>query len=162
MKDYNGSMGGNSSICIKINSWFSTIGSRQHSFLSPVSYRSIFSTASPSPPVWSDEIKRGSRQHPFLSPVPYRPIISTAGPPEIKRGSRQHSFLPPAHTGQIWIFFNWNDPSKTTLYGGFLVVFILKNISTYFPSWVEFWFYSIHPIDGMNKWSILIIYSFMK
>ena len=151
----------NSFICIKINSWLSTIGPRQHPFLSSAHTGQFFQQLA-LPPIWLDGIKRELRQHFFLPPIPYRSIISTADSFEIKRGSRQHSFLSSAHTGQIWIFFSWNNPPKTTLYGGFLVVFISKDIFIYFPSWIEFWFYSIHSIDGMNKWSILIIYSFIK
>ena len=45
--------------------------------------------------------------------------ISTADLPGIKRESRQHSFLSSVHTGQIRIFFSWNNPPKTTLYENF-------------------------------------------
>ena len=56
---------------------FSIIESRQHSFLSSTSYRSIFSTAGLLL-IRSDQIKREFRQHFFLSSASYRSIFSTA------------------------------------------------------------------------------------
>ena len=64
----------------------STIKSRQHFFLSSISYRSIFSTADPSL-IRSDQIKRKFRQHSFLPSAPYRSIFSTADFSLIKWGS---------------------------------------------------------------------------
>ena len=45
--------------------------------------------------------------------------ISTTDFFKIKREFRQHSFLSSTHTDQIWIFFSWNNPPKTTLYEDF-------------------------------------------
>ena len=65
-------MGGNSSICIKINSWPQYDRAPPAPLPTIGPYRSIFSTAGPP---WSDQIKRGPRQHLSLLSVPYRPIF---------------------------------------------------------------------------------------
>ena len=109
-------MNENNFICIKINSWLSTIEFRQHFFLSIDFFlSSSFQQLILSNLIWSNEIPSA-----FLSITGFIQInILTANFFEIKRKLRQHSFLSSAHTDQIWIFFSWNNPSKTTLYKNF-------------------------------------------
>ena len=79
------------------------------------SYHHHFNSWPPPDLIWSN----GAPPAPLPTTGPIQTNISIAGPPGIKRGPRQHPSLPSAHTGQIWTFFSWNNPPKTTLYGGF-------------------------------------------
>ena len=54
---------------------------------------------------------------------------------------RQHSFLSSIHTDQIWIFFSWNNFSKTTLYGNFWWFSYQKIFSSIFFHELNFEFY---------------------
>ena len=126
-------MNENSSICIKINSWLSTIGSRQHFFLSiDFFFIIIISTAGP---FWSDLIKRSSvsthAYHRFHTNQHFN-----SWPSLIKRKFRQHPFLSSTHTDQSLqqlIFFWLNE--------GF------ASISFYHrPIQIKFWFFSAEII----------------
>ena len=122
-------MSENSFICIKINSWLSTIGLRQHFFLS-IDFLSI-TIISTADPLWSDLIKRGSAS----THVYHRSHTDqhfNSWPPLIKRGLRQHSFLSPAHTDQSLqqLAFLWSDEglASTPFY--------------HRPIQAKFWFFS--------------------
>ena len=119
----------NNFICIKINSWLSTIKLRQHFFLSTDLLSTIIiSTAGP---LWSDLIKRGSASthvyYRFHTDQHFNSWFLL-----IKRGPRQHPFLPPAHTGQPLqqLVFFWSDegPANTPFY--------------HRPIQAKFWFFS--------------------
>ena len=58
---------------------------------------------------------------------------------EIKRKFRQHSFLSSIHTNQIWIFFSWNNFSKTTLYENYWW-FLYRNFFFFYELNFEFHF----------------------
>ena len=105
----------NSFICIKINSWLSTIESRQHFFLSMDSFFIIIiSTAGP---LWFDLIKRDPvsthAYHRFHTDQHFNSWLFL-----IKRGLRQHSFLSSAHTGQSFqqLIFFWSDEGPASIF----------------------------------------------
>ena len=131
-------MSENSSICIKINSWLSTIELRQHSFfLSLISYRSIFSTAD------------FFRSNEGFVDIPFYHRFHTdqhfnSWLPEINENfASTHSYhwfiqiniwsassslqQSPAST-----FDNWSIDHKFWSYEGFLMIFISKDIFTFF------------------------------
>ena len=145
----------------------------------------IISTAD-FPLLWSDQTE--SRQHPFLSSIPYRStfqqltlfwsIESPASTPSY------HRFIQ-INFKQLTSFWSNENPVSTPFYHRFIQVkfwsfsaeitsrrqrymeiFDDFHIEEYFHlfsfmSWILN-FISIHSINEMNKWSILIIYSFMK
>ena len=122
-------MNENSFICIKINSWFSTIELRQHFFLSTdLLSIIIISTAGP---LWSDLIKRN-----FVSTHVYHRSHTdqhfNSWSFLIKRGPRQHPFLSPIHTDQSFqqLILFWSDEglASTPFY--------------YRPIQAKFWFFS--------------------
>ena len=130
-------MSENSSICIKINSWFHrappallSINRPPSITISLIAGPSMINGAPPASIPTTGPIQtnisiagplmiNGAPPAPIPTTGPIQTNISIADPPEIKRGPRQHPFLPSAHTGQIWTFFSWNNPPKTTLYENF-------------------------------------------
>ena len=72
---------------------------------------------------------------------------------EIKRKFRQHSFLSSIHTDQIWIFFSWNNPSKTTLYGDFWWFSYRRIFSSIFLHELNFEFH-FNSSYQWNEWMI--------
>ena len=66
-------MNENSFICIKINSWLSTIGFRQHFFLSIDFFFIIIISTADLPLIWSDQTRFS--QHSFLSSISYRSTL---------------------------------------------------------------------------------------
>ena len=93
---------------------------RQHFFLPPASYRSIFSTADLPP--WSDQIRSDQTKisSAFLSIIDFIQInISIADSSEINGNFASTSFYHRSIQANIWSFFSWNNPPKTTSYGDF-------------------------------------------
>ena len=126
-------MSENSFICIKINSWLSTIGPRQHFFLS-IDFLSII-IISTADPLWSDLIKRSSvsthAYHRFHTDQHFN-----SWPLLIKRRPRQHPFLPSTHIGQSLqqLIFLWsNEGSASTSF-------------YHRPIQIKFWFFSAEII----------------
>ena len=173
------------------NSWPSLIwsdqtGFRQHSFLSSISYRSTFQQL-----IFSDQtgapsalffIKRFSFYQ--LSPSYHHLFQQLTS--LIKRGFVSTFFYHRFHTDQhfnswplrkdlvsthsyhrlIQVKFGPFSAGITLRRQRYMEIFDDFHIKGYFHlfffmNWILN-FISIHPINGMNKWSILIIYSFMK
>ena len=117
-------MNENNFICIKINSWFQYdripsvfFSIKRFFFISIIFFLSSFIlTANP----FSDLIRSNedfvsiSFYHRFHTDQHFNSWLF-----KIKRKPRQHSFLSSIYTDQIWIFFSWNNPPKTTLYEDF-------------------------------------------
>ena len=83
--------------------------------------------------IWSNEVSSALL---FITDL-IQINISTADSFLINRRFRQHSFLLSAHTGQILIFFSWNNPPKTTLYEDFW----------WFSYWRIFLFIFLHELN---------------
>ena len=103
----------------KSTAGFSTIGFRQHFFLSPAPYRSIFSTAGP-PLIRSDQIRSNGG---FVSIPSYHRSHTdqhfNSWLFEINGNFASTPFYHRLIQVNIWFFFSWNNPSKTTSYEGF-------------------------------------------
>ena len=108
-------MNENSFICIKINSWLSTIEFRQHFFLSIDFFSIIIISTADSLLIWSDQNEILSA---LISIIDFIQInILTADFFLIKQRLCQHSFLSLTHTEQFFqqlIFFWSNGGSVST------------------------------------------------
>ena len=160
-------MSENNFICIKINIWLS----RALSALLFItgSYRSNFSTADSLP------INRRFRQHSFLSSISYRSTFQqlifrnqTEFPPAFffiigSYRPTSDQLVPRCNRASASTFVNRPIGQIFWSYGGFFDDFHIEGYFHFFSfmGWILN-FISIHSINWMNKWSILIIYSFMK
>ena len=136
-------MSENSFICIKINSWLRRIPPAPLSTTGFVQVN-LFNSWPLSDLIRSDQTKISSA---FLSTTDLIQInISIADPPGIKREPRQHSSLSSAHTDQIWIFFSWNNPPKTTSYKDFWWFSYRRIFPPIFLHGLNFEFISFHSL----------------
>ena len=153
-------MNENNFIWIKINSW-----SQYDRVLSaPFFIKRLFFTNHlisitiyfNSWPLWSNGAPPASL--PITGPI--QTNISTAGPPWEDLAST-HSYHRPiqAKFGPFSAEITPRRQRYMEVFGGFHIEEYFHLFS--FMGWILN-FISIHPINGMNKWSILIIYSFMK
>ena len=129
-------MNENSFICIRINSWLSTVELRQHLFLSlahtgqilqqlaPQSIGGLASTLSyhrliqaKSFNSWSHP-RMGPRQHLFLPLISYRPKFDQLTFSFFLREPRQHCSLSSAHTGQFFqqLVFFWSNGGPVSIH----------------------------------------------
>ena len=152
-------MSENNSICIKINSWFRRTPSAPLPTIGPVQ-ANLFNSW---PPSWSDQIT--SNEGPVSTPSYHRPHTDqhfNSWPPEINENfASTPSYYRPIQAN-IWSFSAEITPRRQHHMEIFDDFHIEKYFHLFsFMGWILN-FISIHPINGMNKWSILIIYSFMK
>ena len=118
-------MNENSFICIKINSWSqydrvpsAFLSIKRFSFYQSLSfYHHSFQQLAPSLLIWSDQTKVPPA---FLSITgSIQTNISIAGPSEINGNFASIPFYHRSIQANIWFFFSWNNPPKTTSYGDF-------------------------------------------
>ena len=138
-------------------------GPRQHPFLPPAPYRPTFSTAGPPPLIWSDQIR--SNGGPASTPSYHRPHTDqhfNSWPPEINGNFASTPSYHRPIQANIWFFSAEITPRRQhhmKIFDGFHIGEYFHLF--FFMNWILN-FISIHPINEMNKWSILIICSFMK
>ena len=134
-------MGGNNFICIKINSWpqyyrtppafFSTTGFVQTNLLNSW----LFSDQVGAPASTSFYHRSHTDQH------------FNSWPPEINGNSASTPFYHRSIQANIWFFFSWNNPPKTTSYEGFWWFSYRRIFPPIFSFMrLNFEFISFHPL----------------